>query len=118
LSHATSIRVTLDGVNTRPPIVFGWDATPGILACHLDPDGAHVRVYRRVDSQTVVSREPFAPFLLVADPALLQDAPGLTALDRLDGASWRSAGSATRRNGATGSRETTVCASTRRYTRT
>jgi DNA polymerase elongation subunit (family B) len=73
-------------VNTRPPIVFGWDATPGILACHLDSDGAHVRVYRRVDARTVVSREPFAPFLLVADPALLRDAPGLTTLDRLDGA--------------------------------
>jgi DNA polymerase elongation subunit (family B) len=70
----------------RPPIVFGWDATSGILACQLDPDGRHVRLYRRVDARTVVSREPLEPFLLAADDALVRDAPGLLALERLDGA--------------------------------
>ena len=73
-------------MNTRPPIVFGWDATPGILACHLDPDGRHVRLYRRVGEQTLVEREPLAPFLLVADDGAVRDAPGLTSLERLNGA--------------------------------
>lgn len=71
---------------TRPPIVFGWDATPGILACHLDADGRHIRLYRRLGAETIVEREPFAPFLLVADPAPARDATGVTSLDRLDGA--------------------------------
>jgi DNA polymerase elongation subunit (family B) len=44
-----------------------------------------VRVYRRVAGDTVVEREPLVPFLLTADPALVRDAPGLIALDRLDG---------------------------------
>ena len=70
----------------RPPIVFGWDPTPGLLACQLDPDGSHLRLYRRVDGRVVVEREPFTPFLLAADAGLVRDASGLVALDRLDGA--------------------------------
>jgi DNA polymerase elongation subunit (family B) len=69
----------------NPPIVFGWDDTPGLLACHLDADGRHVRVYRRVGDTTIVERAPFTPFLLTADPALVRDASGLVALERLDG---------------------------------
>jgi DNA polymerase elongation subunit (family B) len=38
-----------------------------------------------VDDRVVVEREPFTPFLLVADAGLVRDAPGLVALDRLDG---------------------------------
>src|SRR5436190_1116628 len=72
--------------DARPPIVFGWDPTPGLLACQLDPDGRHLRLYRRVDGRVVVDREPFTPFLLAADVGLVRDAPGLVALDRLDGA--------------------------------
>ena len=70
----------------RPPIVYGWDATPGLLACQLDPDGRHVRLYRRVDGHVVLEREPFTPFLLLADAALVRETPGLLAVDRLGGA--------------------------------
>ena len=71
--------------DVRPPIVFGWDSTPGLLACHLDPDGRHVRLYQRLGAQTVVTRELFAPFVLAADATLLRDAQGLVTLERLDG---------------------------------
>ena len=37
-----------------PSIVFGWDDTPGLLSCTLDPDGRHVRLYRRVGGTTIV----------------------------------------------------------------
>jgi DNA polymerase elongation subunit (family B) len=70
----------------RPPIVYGWDATPRILACQLDPDGRHVRLYRRDGDRIAVAREPFTPFLLAGAPSLVDGAPGLIALDRLDGA--------------------------------
>ena len=70
----------------RPPIVFGWDDTPGLLACQLDADGRHMRLYRRVGDATPVERAPFSPCLLAADADLVRDAPGLRALDRLDGA--------------------------------
>jgi len=74
--------------DARPPIVFGWDATPGLLACHLDSDGRHIRVYWRDEPRgpTRVTREPFEPFLLTADAALVRDCPGLLGVDRLDGA--------------------------------
>jgi DNA polymerase elongation subunit (family B) len=65
--------------------VYGWDATPGILACQLDPDGRHVRLYRRDGDRIAVVREPFTPFLLAGAPSLVEGAPGLVALDRLDG---------------------------------
>jgi DNA polymerase elongation subunit (family B) len=44
-----------------------------------------VRLYRRVGGTTIVEREPFAPFLLTADAALVRDAQGLVTLDRLEG---------------------------------
>jgi DNA polymerase I len=59
---------------------------PGIIACHLDPDGRHVRVYRRTAEETrAVTREPLTPFLLAADRAAVERAPGLVAIDPLEG---------------------------------
>jgi DNA polymerase elongation subunit (family B) len=44
-----------------------------------------VRVWSRAAGTTTVTLEPFAPFLLAADRALVADAPGLAALEPLDG---------------------------------
>ena len=71
--------------DARPPIVYGWDGSPGLLACQLDPDGRHVRLYRRLEGRVVLERVPFTPFLLAADAALVHDAPGLLSLDKLAG---------------------------------
>ena len=44
-----------------------------------------MRVYRRVEERVVVEREPFTPLLLLVDPAMVRDADGLLAVDRLGG---------------------------------
>ena len=44
-----------------------------------------MRVWRRESDATAVETLPFTPFLLVADRALVADAPGLVAIDALDG---------------------------------
>jgi DNA polymerase elongation subunit (family B) len=66
-------------------LVFGWDPAPGLLACVLADDGESIRVYRREGAGVVSEPVPFSPFLLLADPGLAQDVPGLVSLDRLDG---------------------------------
>ena len=67
------------------PLLFGHDRTPGIVAVELDGDGRSVRVYRREGDQVRVHTEPFAPFALVGDPALLDEAAGVTSVTRLGG---------------------------------
>jgi DNA polymerase, archaea type len=68
------------------PLLAGWDRSPGLVALHLDPDGAAMRLYHRAGDATVTERMAFAPFLLVTDPALLASAPGLLSVEELAGA--------------------------------
>ena len=65
------------------PLLFGRDPAPGLLA--FAPREDHVRVWARREGATVAEDAPFSPFLLLADPALVEGAPGLVALDRLAG---------------------------------
>ncbi|HEY3064658.1 MAG TPA: DNA polymerase domain-containing protein [Methylomirabilota bacterium] len=67
------------------PLLFGRDATAGIVAVELEPDGRSVRVYRREGDDLRVEIEPFAPWALVGDRALLDDAPSVTGVTRLAG---------------------------------
>ena len=73
--------MTLDGA----PTLFGREPTPGLLACDLAPGGDVMRLYRRTTAGIVVDTAPFSPFLLAADRAMLADAPGLVALEALEG---------------------------------
>jgi DNA polymerase elongation subunit (family B) len=62
------------------------------VAFALAGDGRGIRVWRRTGESTEVEIVAFTPFLLLADPALLADAPGLLAIDALAGAGalrWR-----------------------------
>jgi DNA polymerase elongation subunit (family B) len=65
-------------------LLFGADPTPGLLAFAPDPGGT-LRVYRRDGVATVVESATFAPFVLLADLALLEGYRGETQTTRLDG---------------------------------
>jgi len=65
------------------PLLFGHDASRGLLA--FDPRDAAVRVYARRHGGVAVSEEPFRPFLLLAEPDLLDDFKGDAQLVPLDG---------------------------------
>jgi len=74
------------------PLLFGRDRTPGVLALDLGDGGSTVRLWLRRGATVVSERQPFTPFLLVADAAFLRGAPGLVALDPLSGPgalAWR-----------------------------
>ncbi|MBI3635989.1 MAG: DNA polymerase II [Candidatus Rokubacteria bacterium] len=68
----------------RAPIVFGHDATEGLIAFDLAPEGRHVVVYRRTRDGVARETVAFAPFLLVGDPELLGEASRVS-VRRLDG---------------------------------
>ncbi len=65
------------------PLLFGRDATGGLLA--FEPADSAVRIYARRDGRVAVSEEAFRPFLLVADPELLRGFKGDVELTPLDG---------------------------------
>ena len=67
------------------PLLFGRDASPALVAFDLADGGRAIRLYRRVGGRTVTEIAPFSPFLLLAERDLLKDAPGLLAVDELDG---------------------------------
>ncbi len=52
----------------------------------LADGGEAVRVWRRTGGATLVEQAAFSPFILVADPRLLTDAPGLLEMTSLAGA--------------------------------
>lgn len=65
------------------PLLFGRDASPGLLA--VDPGDSRVTVYARRDGTTVAREEPFRPFLLLSEPDLLKGFKGDAELTPLDG---------------------------------
>jgi len=65
------------------PLLFGHDATTGLLA--FRPAESHVTVYARRDGAVEATEEPFRPFLLLADPDLLKGFKGELAVTPLDG---------------------------------
>ncbi|RPH85556.1 MAG: DNA polymerase II [Candidatus Rokuibacteriota bacterium] len=74
------------------PLLFGADPTPGLLAFALADGGRGIRVWRREAGATVSEVVPFTPFLLLADPALIAEAPGVRTVEPLAGAGplrWR-----------------------------
>ncbi|MBI4269450.1 MAG: DNA polymerase II [Candidatus Rokubacteria bacterium] len=76
----------------RAPLLFGHDPTPGLLALDLADGGRALRLWARRDGAVRTELAPFTPFLLVADAALVADAPGLAALEPLAGPgelAWR-----------------------------
>jgi DNA polymerase I len=65
------------------PLLFGHDATTGLLA--FRPAESHVTVYARRDGAVEATEEPFRPFLLLHDPDLLKGFKGELAVTPLDG---------------------------------
>ena len=51
------------------PLLFGHDERVGIIA--VEPAGHFVRLFYRTDDSVHFHDEPFHPFILVSDPALL-----------------------------------------------
>jgi len=74
------------------PLLFGRDGTPGLVAFDLAEGGRAIRLYRRSSAGTVTELAPFSPFMLLADRELVKDAPGLLAVEALEGSGalrWR-----------------------------
>lgn len=70
----------------RPPLLFGWDSTPGLVAFEPGAAGSAIRVYRRTGDTVLSEHVPFAPFLLVADRSLVRKDSTLVEEVALDGA--------------------------------
>ena len=65
------------------PLLFGRDDTPGLLA--FAPGDTTMRVYARGDGVVHAAAEPFRPFILLAEPDLLNGLPGERELISLAG---------------------------------
>ena len=65
------------------PLLFGRDDRSGIVA--VEPAGHFVRIFLRTDGSVHFHDEPFRPFILVSDPALLTGFSMPCAVRRLDG---------------------------------
>jgi len=65
------------------PLLFGHDATRGLLA--FRPAERHVTVYARREGAVTTTDEPFRPFLLLADPDLLKGFKDDVEVTPLDG---------------------------------
>ncbi|MBI5483017.1 MAG: DNA polymerase II [Deltaproteobacteria bacterium] len=65
------------------PLLFGRDDRNGIVA--VEPAGHFVRIFFRTDGSVHFHDEPFRPFILVSDPALLTGFSMPCAVRRLDG---------------------------------
>jgi DNA polymerase elongation subunit (family B) len=69
----------------QAPLLFGRDPSPALVAFDLSEGGRAIRLFRRSGDQTLTETVPFSPFLLLVDRDLVKDAPGLLALDPLEG---------------------------------
>jgi DNA polymerase elongation subunit (family B) len=67
------------------PLLFGRDPSPALVAFDLADGGRAIRLYRRSGDGIVTETAPFSPFLLLVDRDLVKDAPGLLAVDSLEG---------------------------------
>ena len=65
-------------------LLFGHDQTVGLVAFELE-EGDKIRVFQRDGGRLVSRAEPFAPFLLLADPDLLQNWKGEAEVAPLEG---------------------------------
>ncbi len=65
------------------PLLFGHDRRTGIVA--VEPAGHFVRLYYRSGTGLLFHDEPFRPFILVSDPALLAGCRAACAVRRLNG---------------------------------
>lgn len=65
-------------------VLFGHDATPGLLAFEREGDAA-MRVFSRRGGKTESSVDLFTPFLLLADAQLLKTSPGKYDIEKLAG---------------------------------
>ena len=82
-------------------VLFGHDDTPGIVAMELEGDDT-IRVFRRQGERLLSETQPFHPFLVVSDPALLESTKSTHTIRSLKGSgdyryqavfdSWREAG--------------------------
>ncbi|HEX2438204.1 MAG TPA: DNA polymerase domain-containing protein [Methylomirabilota bacterium] len=87
-AHAPSRRARREGhrgLSDTAPLLFGADPTPGLVAFALTGDGRGIRVWRRRGETTESEVASFTPFLLLADPALIEGADGLVKLEPLAG---------------------------------
>ena len=81
-------------------VLFGHDDTPGIVAMELEGDDT-IRVFRRQGEKLLTETQPFHPFLIVSDPALLENTKSTHTIHPLTGSgdyryrvvfdSWREA---------------------------
>src|SRR4030095_11907789 len=67
------------------PLVSGGATPPPLVALELAEGGRAIRLYRRSGAATVTELVPFSPVLLLADRELVKDAPGLLAVEALEG---------------------------------
>ena len=65
------------------PLLFGHDQRTGIVA--VEPAGHFVRLFFRTDNGLLFHDEPFRPFILVSDPALLTGCHVPCSIRQLDG---------------------------------
>ena len=65
------------------PLLFGHDPRTGIVA--VEPAGHFVRLFFRTDNGIHFHDEPFRPFILVSDPALLTGCKTPCSIRQLSG---------------------------------
>lgn len=65
------------------PLLFGHDQRTGIIA--VEPAGHFVRIFFRSAGRIQFHDQPFRPFILVSDPALLSGCRAPCAVRQLDG---------------------------------
>ncbi|MBK5274548.1 MAG: DNA polymerase II, partial [Desulfuromonadales bacterium] len=69
--------------NEHIPLLFGHDQRTGIVA--VEPAGHFVRLFYRTDAGVHFHDEPFHPFILVNDPALLNGCKTPCSIRALEG---------------------------------
>jgi hypothetical protein len=65
-------------------VLFGHDATPGLIACEIDGDDK-VKIFRRDGDATLVETAPFQPLMLLAGDDGLKGWQGETQIEPLAG---------------------------------
>jgi hypothetical protein len=74
------------------PLLFGRDGTPGLVAFDLAEGGPRDPALPALERRTVTELAPFSPIMLTRRPRAGEDAPGLLAVEALEGSGalrWR-----------------------------